>query len=155
MDLLLCSAEYVRSDKDTHFSGALAQNAIEAEDIAFPSDWGVMGIEKVQILGISVISDQQLAWDIKFYGKDTHAVTTDLDLDFFERTFKLNESDGIQEAGANQYYYDLDPTQFPFVYHDQDNTSEFHITLANRSATAKIAGATGEVVVIIHAVPIR
>ena len=151
---MIIAERYIRSDKDTHFTGALVQHAVEAENIGFPGDWDTIGIQKVEILGVSVISDQQLAWDIKFYGKDTHAVTTDLDSDFFEKTLKLDASDGIQEAGANQYYYDLDPSFFPFIYHDEDVTSELHVTLVNRSATAKTAGAAGEVVIIIHAIPI-
>ena len=153
-ELLLDSAEYVRSDKDSHFTGALAQNAVETEDIGFPADWATMVLSKAKILGVTIISDQQLAWDVKFYAKDTHAVTSDLDLDSAIRTLKFDASAGVQEAGANQYYYDIDPTEFPFIYHDEDNTSEFHVTLINRSATAKNAGATGEVVVIIHAIPI-
>jgi len=154
MTVFTSAAEFVRSDKDTHFSGALAQNAVETENIGFPADWATAEIQKVQVLGVSVLSDQQLAWDIKFYGRDTHAVTANLDNDYFEKTLKLDASDGIQEAGANQFYYDLNPSFFPFIYHDDDRTSEFHITLVNRSAVAKTAGAGGEVVIIIHAVPI-
>ena len=153
-ELLLDSTEYVRSDKDTHFTGALAQNAVKTENISFPADWVTMGLRKAKIVDIKIISDQQLAWDVKFYSKDTHAVTTDLDADSFIRTFKFDASAGVQEAGADQYYYDIDPSEFPFVYIDEDGTSEFHVTLVNRSATPKTAGAAGEVVVIIQAIPI-
>ncbi|KKN36596.1 hypothetical protein LCGC14_0771830, partial [marine sediment metagenome] len=35
-----------------------------------------------------------------------------------------------------------------------DNSSQFHVTLINRDAATKLAGATGEIVLTIHAVPI-
>ena len=153
---ILSAAEYVRSDKDVHFIGALVQGAVETANISFPQDWVDAQVHRCEVLGIVVMSKEQLAWDVKFYGKDTHAVTSNLDLDSIAYTFKLNESDGIQEGStpANQYYYDLDPDRFPFVYQDEDLTSEFHITLVNRSVSAKTATTVGEIVIIIHAVPI-
>ncbi len=152
--VLVDSFELVRSDKDSHFIGSIVQHEVETADISFPSDWATMGISKVKVLGVSIISDQSLAWDVKFYAKDTHAVTTDLDSDSFIKTLKFDVSAGVREVASDQYYYDIDPTQFPFIYHDEDNTSEFHITLVNRSSTDKTAGAGGEIVLIIHAIPI-
>ena len=35
---------YVDSVETTHFTGALAQNAMELESLNFPSDWGTIGV---------------------------------------------------------------------------------------------------------------
>lgn len=153
MSLLLDSAAIIRTDKDSHFTGAIAQFAAEEENIGFPTDWATVGIQKVQIESLTLISDQALSYDIQFYSKDTFA-NTDIDSDKFVKTFKFVQGDGIQRAGANQYYYDISPDSLPYTYIDEDNSSEFHIALINRSATAKNAGATGEVTLIINAVPI-
>ncbi len=150
---LVDSGEYVDSDKDTHFTGALAQNASEEENIAFPSDWGTLGVQKLNIRNISVLSDQPLSWELQFYATDGQG-NADADTNSFITSLIFDASDAKQNDGTGLYSYDANPAHLPFVYHDEDNTSEFHLTLVNRSAAAKTAGAAGEVKVRIHAEPI-
>jgi hypothetical protein len=58
----------------------------------------------------------------------------------------------VQNAGADQYRYDKNPTFTPFLYTDEDNSSKFHITLVNRDVTTKET--TDDIVIKIYAVPV-
>lgn len=128
----------INSDKDTHFTGAIAQNAIEEENIA-----GLVA-NKIKIVGLSIQSDQQLDYRVIFFGKDTFA-DADLDVDAFTSEQELDlPSYGWRIAGAGQYYMVVNGLSID--YEDQDGTQELHVALQNLSVTAKGAGATGEVV---------
>ncbi len=150
---LVDSFEIIASDKDTHFTGAIAQNATEEENIAFPTEWSLIQCHKCEISNVSLESDQPLTWEVLFFATDAHG-DTDLDLDRAVTSLTFSSADAKRIGGANQYRYNLDPATFPFTYIDEDRSSEFHISLINRDATAKNSGATGEVVLTIHAVPI-
>jgi len=147
------SPYFTDTDKDTHFTGAIAQDAVEEENVGFPADWATCKIQKCSVTNVSILSDQQLDWELQFYSTDAHS-NTDADVDTFITALDFIGTDAKQNAGAGLWRYDLDPATFPFEYVDADNTSEFHITLINRSAVAKNAGATGEVKVRITAEPI-
>jgi len=150
---LVDSGENIDSDKDVHFVGALAQNAGEEANISFPANWVTLNVQKVKVLNISVLSDQPLDWELQFYAKDTQA-DTDADVDSFITSMFFDTTDSKQIGGSGLYSYDANPAHLPFVYDDQDRTSELHLTLVNRNATAKTAGATGEVKVRIYVEPI-
>ena len=130
----------LRSDKDSHFSGAIAQNAIESEDLT-----GLLA-NKIRIRSISVTSDQALDYDLLFFGSDAFANTSDLDLEHFQGIIPLDiATNGVRIAAANQYY--MSAEGLDFLYEDVDSTNELHVSLRNNSATEKNAGATGEIVV--------
>lgn len=137
--------QWVRSDKDSHFTGSLAQNAGEDENLT-GLDSGSGSIEQVIIL-----SDQNLAWEVQFYKTDGFD-DTDLDLDTYCGSVVFAQGDGRQVGGAGPYKYSssymVSPINF-LNYKDDDKTSEMHIKLVNRSATSKNAGATGEVIVMV------
>ena len=130
--------------KGTHFTGGLAQNAIESESIDFPTDWDQLSIDRCLIEGISLQADQALEWDIYVWGTDDY---NSADLDAAELVDQINypSTSGKRIAGAGQYFYASPTLEIP--YRDENNTSKLHISLVNRSVTAKNAGATGEVVV--------
>lgn len=127
----------IRSDKDSHFTGALAMNAFEDENLTG------LASNKIRIKRVKLQSDQNLDWQLYFWKKDTFD-DTDLDLDAFCGRITLTSTIGEQRAGANQYYYDSGIMDIP--EEDLDGSFEQHISLVNRSAVAKIAGATGEVI---------
>lgn len=133
--------EAIESDKDDHFSTTLAQNAIDYEDLAFPTDFSTTQMQKLLIHQISVMSDQALNWDITLWSDDGRADTSDIDSDAHIITISFLASDATQVAGANQYYYKYEPVQ-PIFYEDKDNSGELHVGLINRSVTAKDAIAT-------------
>lgn len=150
---LVDSAEFIDTVKTTHFTGALAQNAIEEENIAMPTNWGLVLHNKAVISNITIDSDQNLDWEVQFYAKDTQS-DTDEDTDSFITSFFFSSSDGKQNAGTGLWKYDANPAHKEFDYEDEDRTSEWHITLVNRSVTAKTAGAAGSLKVRFRATPI-
>jgi hypothetical protein len=142
----------VVTDKDTHFTGAIAQNASEEENVALPAALaGVNGDARGIIRAFTVLSDQNLDWQLIFCSKDIFT-DTDLDIDSTMLTYRFTAStDALQIGGTGPYYYFKDGLELPYV--DEDKTGELHISLVNRSATGKNAGATGEVVVKIYIEP--
>jgi hypothetical protein len=135
----------VRTDKDTHFTGAIAQNAKEDENISLPVALeGMNGNARGLIRTIMLQSDQNLAWELAFWSGDGFD-STDVDLDTFISRWTFAVADGIRYGGAGQYYYYIEGLALPYV--DDDNSGELHLSLVNRSATGKNAGGTGEVAV--------
>jgi len=135
---------YIDSDKDTHFTGALAQHAIESESLNFPDLFPNAGIQDVIIEGINIQSDQNLEWDV-FVWSTSGYNNSDVDLAAMIDYWNFPTTSGKQIAGANQYYYPLPANRISVPYRDANNTSKLHVSLVNRSATGKNAGATGEV----------
>lgn len=128
-----------RSDKDTEFTGAIAQYAMELEAL------GWITSPKIRIVKVAMEADQALDWRLIFWSKST-ADDTDLDVDSFEGDVELDmASFGFQIAGAGQYYMEVDGLD---IYYANENGSKVcQVALQNLSATAKNAGATGEVTV--------
>jgi hypothetical protein len=133
----------IRSAEATHFRDAIAQNAVEHENITIT---GVGKTNEYLIESISVQSDQNLAWDIFFWRTDGN-LDSALDSDTFVDFIEFAAAEGKRIAGANQYYYAA--TGLSIVYIDSDRTDppELHLSLVNRSSSAKNAGDSGSVVV--------
>jgi len=68
-----------------------------------------------------------------------------LDVDTFVDYFNYATTTGKRIAGAGQYYYASPSNNLDIAYRDADKSGKLHVLLVNRSATAKNAGATGEV----------
>ena len=128
----------VKSDKDDHFTGALAQNAREDESLVIHRGEVTRG----QIESVSIISDQNLAWDVAFFENENFS-NTDMDVDSFVDYESFTVASGVQIAGAGSYYYGTSGLDIPYTAGD----GRIHVTLVNRSATTKTAGSAGEVVV--------
>ncbi|MCK4960475.1 MAG: hypothetical protein KAT00_13775 [Planctomycetes bacterium] len=148
----LSDAEIVVSLKGTHFTGAIVLNAIESESLNFPTDWQTLGVEKCIIEGLSIQSDQNLEWDVYIWNTSDYN-STDLDAAKLVDQINYASTAGKRIAGANQYFYASPTLEVP--YEDKDKTSKLHLSLVNRSATAKIAGASGEIVLRLTLRPIR
>jgi len=135
----------IQSDKDTHFSGALATNAKEDENLT------LIGANSGLITAIHIVSDQNLAWEIAFFGTDGFD-DSNFDLQWYLGRVKFAASDGTRIAGAGPYIYTTTNISQPFQpirYADLDESGELHISLINRDSTSKNAGATGEAVVTV------
>ena len=125
------------TDKDSHFTGALATNAIEFESIT-----SIVSNE-ITLTALSIQSDQALHFRAWLFETDAYS-DVDLDVDQFVEFVDLDlATDGARIAGAGQYY--LAATDLNVDYEDLDGTKELHIGLQNLDAVAKNAGATGEV----------
>ena len=135
---------YVDSVETTHFTGALAQNAMELESLDFPSDWGTIGLGECVIESITIQSKQNLEWDVYVFSTSGGASAT-LSSDKFVDGFNFQTIGGIQIAGANQHYYTSPSNHLTVPYFDEDRSASIHIGLINRTAVAKLAGVTGQV----------
>jgi hypothetical protein len=141
----------VRSDKDTHFTGAIIQNAAEEENIVLPQCLrGMNGNARAIVRSVAIVSDENLDWEVWLFRTDGFQ-DADLDLDTFTGFMAFAVADARQIAGAGPFYYYRGELNLP--YQDADNTGELHIALVNRSAAAKSAGAAGEAVVILEMEP--
>ena len=135
------------SDKDTHFTGAIAQNANEKENLTD------LESNDITIVSVGIESDQPLNYRLWIFETDGFE-DVDLDADSFMDFVDLDlVTNNVRLGAANQYYYAI--TDQEINYTDMDETKELHLALENLSATAKNAGATGEVKIQIKYVPRR
>lgn len=136
----------VTTDKDLQFTDALAQNAEERENVVLPAGISADYGNCVSVIrSIAILSDQNLDWELFFWGRNTFGSPTDFDLNSFIGKWRFDMGDGEQIAAAGGYYYYIDGLYIP--YRDLDQSSQLHVSLVNRNAIAKLAGATGEIVV--------
>lgn len=137
----------VQSDKDDHFTGTIAQDAEERENFVLPQALGSANFKRSRsrLKSLHIASVQNLAWEIDFYGRDSFGTEADLDKMSFIARWGFQAADGLRIGGTGPYLYYIDGLDIP--YEDADETGELHVSLVNRSVTAKLAGATGEVVV--------
>jgi len=135
----------IRTDKDTHFTGSIAQNAHETESLTLPDDYYELSIEN-----ISIQSDQKLEWDVILWSSDKFN-NPDLDQDAFVALINFPITAQKQIAETNQYY--VDDNQH--ICYPISDDHKLHISLCNRSAEAKNAGATGEVVIKLFVRPVK
>jgi len=153
VDNFLPQVWVVRSDKDTHFTGALLTNALELEalgDAAPTSSNRTASIRSI-IRRITVISVQNLAWDVMlFKAAYTPPLTVDGDLHPMVDWLSFAAADGVRVAGAGLYLYTWSGMEFP--YYNTDAPGRIHVGLINRDATAKIIAAGGEIVVEIEGI---
>jgi len=137
--------QLMETDKDTHFTEALAQYAKEDENIS-----GLL-YNKSRIIGVGILSDQQLHYKLLLWFKDTFD-DTDLDVDEYCAEIDLDIATyGFQVGGTGQWYMDI--RNLHADYEDLDGTKELHASLINMSATSKNAGATGEVKLFVYYAP--
>ena len=126
-----------KTDKDTHFTGSIAQNAIEEENITG------LDANEISITGVSIVSDQQLKFRLWFFETDKFQEANFDDDEFVDFIDLDLATDGAQIGATGAWYYAV--SCLCIDYEDLDNTKELHIALQNLSAAAKNAGASGEV----------
>lgn len=135
----------VRSDKDTHFRDGLAQNAVEHENIVLPGCLaGIRGNARAHLKSITILSDENLAWEIMLFSSDTN-VDTDEDVDAMIGWWQFSTAGAVQVAATGLFRYYIDGLAVPYV--DDDNTGEVHVSLLNRSSASKTAGDAGSLIV--------
>lgn len=137
----------LRSQAETNFTGALVQNAAATANLVVPVNLTSLGLQtRARIQSVAILSAQNLAWEVWFFGRDLFQ-ESDIDADTFLGRVAFVANDGSRIAAAGAYYYFAAPSGI--LYQDQDNTREIHVMLINRSAGAKDAGAAGEISVAI------
>ena len=117
--------------------------------------------DEVIIKSVTILSIQNLAWDVNIYTKDTRN-HEDIDADTFLDYVAFTAANGKQVTPAvggtayryqsrdlNIRYRDMDATE------ETSTTSEIHLQIINRSTAAKVADSDGKVVVILTVEPIQ
>ena len=155
----------VASDATLHFRGTCAQNAMITETLDMkPLGLGAGGVCRARLRSLVIISVQNLAWGLYFWGSRTFqpppvlAVPTPqaLNLDTFRGFWEFGATDAKQIAGTGQYYYYIDGLDIPYADADQGPGTGpwnpaimgfLHVGLVNRSASAKTAGDAGALVI--------
>lgn len=130
--------QFIRSDKDQHFTGAIADGAHELESLGgLPANVG-------QIEGVSLLAKDQLDWTVHFWSKGSGA-DADLDAESWMGSVDLLAADAKQIVGGQPTTWRYSATlPRPLPYVDEDGSSEMHVSLQPHGG-AKAAGAAGEV----------
>lgn len=138
--------EIISTQSTLHFTGAIALNSHETENINGLTE------NRYMIRAVNIQSVQPLKYQLIFWGSDGFD-DTDLDVDSFLDSVELDmsTSPAFQINGINQYR--LNSGDLAILYEDYDNTKELHISLQNLSATSKLAGSSGAVQIDIKASP--
>lgn len=136
----------VPSISASHFAATIAQDAGANADIPI-LDQGLSAGRRCRAIlrGISILSQQNLAWELWLFSKATYQ-TGVIDTDSFRGFWSFAAGDAKRIAGAGFYYYYVDGLYVP--YEDDSALGQLHATLVNRSVTGKLAqGAGGDIVV--------
>ena len=134
--------EILSTDKDLHFTEAIALNAIEYEDIC-----GFI-TSKVNIRGIYLQAKEAMLYTLWLW-KDSGHANVDLNLDSNKDMINLDVgTSGKRIAGAGQWYLPL--TGLSASYRDTEDpcaagTFALHCGLMVSSGPGKSAGIPGEV----------
>lgn len=133
-------AYIIASVPTVDFLAGLALNAQATANLVGLTD------NTVTITGITVISVQQLHYQVMLYKKDTF-----LPADFCASI----DADLASYGAAVGASYVMDITKEDDLYIDLDSTQELHVALVNRDAAAKNAGAAGAVTLVFKYEPRR
>lgn len=135
----------VRSDKDTSYTTQiLPSGSMDLESFSsLPGNDDVQPIA-VTINRLSILSDENLPWDVMLFRNATSQPNADADLDSMVHFVSFADTDAVQIEGTGLYRYSV--SDLNLKYKPDDRT--FHVGLINRSlASSKTAGANGEVVI--------
>lgn len=120
----------------SHFISGLAQHAFQSENLS-----GLVA-NAGTIESITIVSEQNLAWEVSFFGNDKF-VDPEVDDNRFLGKKAFATTDAQQYNASGVWHYASH--NLGINYADQDGSKEIHAVLANRSATAKNAGLSGEI----------
>lgn len=149
----------VETDPATQFTGALATNAIELEDVEPDMAIGASPDCRLRVVGIVLIADQNLAWELTFWRKKIASGAASVAVDSFAGAWAFAAADGKQIAGAGSYRYAIFGLDIPYTDDDAaadrlaSGKGRIHLGLVNRDAVAKDAGAAGEIKVVLYVDP--
>ncbi len=134
----------VRSDKDTSYTTQIVASGIDIESFSnLPGNDNVQPVS-VEINRVTVLSDQNLSWDVMLFRNNTSQPNADLDLDAMVHWVSFANTDAVQVTDtADKFRYSL--SELNLKYNPDDRV--FHVGLINRDTAAKNPGASGEVVI--------
>lgn len=129
----------IRSDPASHFTGAIAQNAMEVEALDAPS-------ASFTITRIALMAEENLDWDVVFFananGNDADPADNAL-IDSIP--LRASDINGRQIAGTGLFLYGVSDFRLPI----QSDSRALHVGLVCRSAAGKTASAGGGAVTLV------
>lgn len=140
-----------KTDPLTQFRAAIAQDAGTDLDLemsgaaAVPNPTALAGVGgdcRGLLKSLTIISVENLAWELWVWRKAAHGTVTLGTVSVIGK-FTFSEADGRQIAGAGDYYYYVDDIDLPVT--DDDKTGKLHLTLVNRSIASKTVDDAGAV----------
>jgi len=135
----------VVTDSTVDFTGSIAQNAMATAAISLPAGLtGMNGQVELALLGVVIVSKQNLAWELDFWGDSNYDEATP-DADKYLGRWSFSSDVGLQIGGSGLYRYYVDGLEIPLW--DLEKSGKLFVGLVNRSATTKTAGANGAVTV--------
>ncbi len=138
------------TDPAAHFLGAQAQNVLATENVLLPFSIGAGMHARAVIRHLTIVSVQQLAWEVAFFGRSTFHNALVGPNSFLAR-FRFSSSEGVQ-YGSGPYCYHAANIDLPYADRDIDQGpqrgGQLHLLLTNRSPVAKSAGADGAIQIV-------
>jgi hypothetical protein len=151
----------VRTISTAHFAGAIAAAGAaatahlktkgnDATNGVVPEGLAAGTVVRSRLKSIRILSVQLLPWEVQLFRSATGIGGAVIDTESFVGLWSFPGSgspgDGSRATGDTFYQYYIDGLDVP--YEDADKSSQIHVRLINRhAATAKIAGASGAVVI--------
>jgi len=135
----------VRTDGATELRSALAQH--EAELVILTQEDHGVPIASFDIVRVSVLSAENLAWDVYFYDSAPGALTAHDDnpvVDWIE----FDATQGKQINATGPFIYSL--SAFKTRYINRNGEPTIYVRLCQRDAAGKTANDPGRVVVIVE-----
>lgn len=129
----------IRTVDGVHFTDTLLQDYEELESLKADSSFGGGGSSRGIVVATSILSSQNLAWDLWFYDRRAGR-SPDPNADGFLGYWGFVATDAKQvtsPAHGDSYYYHINGLQIPIL--DDGFAGEVHVGLVNRSATPKDA----------------
>jgi hypothetical protein len=140
-----------QSVSTVNFLDALVTNAKSDADLVLPGALaGMNGNARGRLKSITILSVENLDWEIQLYRKDAFTGAS-IDVDSFTARWSFVAADAVRVAGAGNYLYYIDGLDHEYV--DEDNSGELHVRLINRSVASKTANAGGAIVVKFYLEP--
>lgn len=135
------------TDPSAQFRGALTTGSGADLDLVLPSSLkGINGNARAQLRSLTIISIQNLAWELWLWGSTTHttltAGVTSAGSNVIGR-WTFAATDAVQDNNTGDFVYYIDGLDVPYV--DLDNSGKLHLTLINRSVTSKLANDAGAI----------
>jgi hypothetical protein len=140
----------VKSTSTAHLTAAALVNVPVVADITLPGCLaGMNGNARNHVRSITIISQQNHAWELEFWRSATHGGT--IDADTFIGRWTFDPGDATRESGTGNYRYYIDGLDVPYV--DNDNSGKLHLSLIDRTAGKLAQGAGGDIVVKVRMEP--
>lgn len=117
------------------FDAAILQNAGLNVDVALAMAVG--GSARVVVRAITIVSEENLAWDVLFWGKSTHGASYDGDTYIGHWSFAAVEAITYTGDTLTAYRYFIPDLDLPYQDLDAVNANrqpQLHITLVPRGA---------------------